>query len=841
MVDSGNFHCHNCNMNFRSLGLLEKHKDKFCIGSCVEDSFLLNENPRNSLPGNHGNKISRINETRKINIPNHMERELKLPQFRQPEDSLSDSRAFRKLTDEFHKLQMSIEGSLPTYRSWQEESEVSPRVQREWEHLERVREISEMHGRYLADIQARNRELEEQREEIHQRLEELSSKEHFTIHIEQMLLELKAKEEKNQQSLDALREQIEHLHMDTVVKQNSVKVSENSSVEKKEHKVPFPVVSFSSSESLSAEIGALKLLYLQNGGNDPAILAQMNGLQTEAQLLEKSIRQPKEKKKKHEPPHKSLDAELLAVELENQLLEDEILKLKFQRERRKPVDELEKEVQEMQREHINKMSDLQGEIEMLKSETHRMRRGLRSPHHMPQHPLPPPPPPPPPPPQLGPNQHAWVPHMGTMRPQTPLIAKHFLDPTDALGPAPYDPVAGFVVFYDFLLGLDPTYRLIRLVTGLYNNGQEMGKPSALPAVCCEMGNGPHYMSEGLKGNFGILSARQPVPRVHPAFGISLVFELQAAGGFDLYGLEIQRLVSRGWAKIDIFDNHNQVISGRWKVPIRSLPVNPSLNTSQLNGIPQVGSAELYLRLVNARDAEVQSMASIDPHSTSMYQYPPLVAGRSVPPAENLPPPQYLSYHTSPAHYHPLTSHTGHVDLPPNDGRSDLRKSNQRLDDESNLVVQTAREQDNENVLDKALVLIVDRVKGAPNGDGSLRFTGYHQRTGKVIDTRNSGLLWSTTSVKSNIKQGYFIFGEQEMSFYDVMPEEDMILIIRFYHWPDGNVTTAPWDINQSMEQLMESEEWLVAWGVLKLSARADSCAMPRCNRQEYSDPSEAAH
>ncbi|XP_051868085.1 coiled-coil domain-containing protein 17 [Pristis pectinata] len=606
-----------------------------------------------------------------------MERELNHLRIHQPEVSLSDSRAFRRLNDEFQKLRTSIDENLPTYRSWQEEPEVSPRFQREREHRERVREIAEVHGRYLADVQARNRELEEQRDEIRQRLEELSSKEHYAIHIEQMLLELKAKEEKNQHALDALREQIELLQTDAVVKQNSVKVAENSSVEKKEQKVPLPFVSFPSSESLSAEIGALKLVYLQNGGNDPAILAQMNGLQAEAQLLEKSIRQPKERKKKHESPHKSLDAELLAVELENQLLEDEILKLKFQRERRKPVDELEKEIQEMQREHINKMSDLQGEIELLKSETHRMRRGLRSPHHLPQPPHPPPPPPPPPPPQLGLNQHTWVPHMGNTRPQTPLIAKHLLDPPDALGPAPYDPVAGFVVFYDFLLGLDPTYRLVRLVTGLYNKGQEMGKPSALPPVCCETGSGPHYMSEGLKGSFGILSARQPVPRVRPALGISLIIELQAAGGFDPYGLEIQRLVSRGWAKIDVFDNHNQVISGRWKVPIRSLPVTPSLTTGQLNGIPQVGSSELYLRLLNARDAEVQSMAGIDPHNASMYQYPPLMAGRSVPPAENLPPPQYLSYRPAPAHYHPLTSHTSHVDLPPNDGHSDLHKSNQR--------------------------------------------------------------------------------------------------------------------------------------------------------------------
>ncbi|XP_078418033.1 coiled-coil domain-containing protein 17 [Cetorhinus maximus] len=747
-MDFGNFHCHNCNMNFRSLALLEKHKDKFCIGSYVGDPSLLNPELRDCLPKNAGNGINRwrINEPKEASAPDHVDKKNKRETFQQqqeeekrlyinslnarewnllrgqqPEIRLRDSHAYQRLTDEH---------------------EINPRIQRDWEHQERMREIAEVHGRQLADIQARNRDLEQQRDEIRQRLEELSSKEHFTAHIEQMLLELKAQEEKNQCALSALQEKIELLQMESIVKQDAVKVTDNSPAVKREEKMPLTFVSFAGGDSLSTEIGALKLVYLQSGGNDPAILAQIHGLQAEAQHLEKSTRPPKEKKKKHESPHKSLDAELLAVELENRRLEDEILKLKLQRGRRNPDDgrswtfrnephahgypQLEKEMQEMHREHINKVSDLQGEIEMLKSEANRMRmrRGLRSPPHL----LPPPPPPPPPPPRPALNQHIQVPHMDHVRPQTPMIAKHLLDPPDALGPAPYDPAAGFVVFYDFLLGLAPTYRLIRLVTGLYNNGQEMGKPSALPTVYCEMGVGPHYMSEGLKGNFGILSAKQPVPRVRPSPGISLVIELQAAGGFDPYGQEIQRLISRGWAKIDIFDNHNQVNSGRWKVPIRSLPVKPSLTTDQLNGIPQVGSAEVYLRVLNARDADVQSMATIDPHNASMYQYPPLMTGRGVPAAENLPPPQHLSYHRPTAHYLSLPSH---IDLPPNDGHADLIKTNQRPNDGRNLTVQIFKEQINENEMEKSIGIIIDRVKGAPIGDGSLRLTGSHQRTGRV--------------------------------------------------------------------------------------------------------------
>ncbi|XP_040190532.1 coiled-coil domain-containing protein 17-like [Rana temporaria] len=101
-------------------------------------------------------------------------------------------------------------------------------------------------------------------------------------------------------------------------------------------------------------------------------------------------------------------------------------------------------------------------------------------------------------------------------------------------------------------------------------------------------------------------------------------ELQAAGGFNPYGQEIQHLSSCGWTKLDLFDPHNQVLSGRWKLPVRGLPLRPGLNTGQLNTVPQVGKAELYLRILNARDADLQSMAEIDPRNSSLYQYPPLM-------------------------------------------------------------------------------------------------------------------------------------------------------------------------------------------------------------------------
>ncbi|NXJ36467.1 CCD17 protein, partial [Ciconia maguari] len=98
---------------------------------------------------------------------------------------------------------------------------------------------------------------------------------------------------------------------------------------------------------------ALRLSYLRAGGRDLAILDQLLHLQVEAMVLEKGTMglsggrrmgtlspQPATEAPPAvpaEPPAagaRGLDAALLAVELENRRLEDELLALKVRRERR---------------------------------------------------------------------------------------------------------------------------------------------------------------------------------------------------------------------------------------------------------------------------------------------------------------------------------------------------------------------------------------------------------------------------------------------------------------------------------------------------------------------------
>ncbi|TFK01730.1 secreted tolloid-like protein [Platysternon megacephalum] len=844
------FRCPSCDMGFRSKHLLDKHVEKFCIGrQAAGDSFALNARHREQQ-GLQGKKMPRNTET-----PDHTQRQLSDPRVRrvrlgqQPQDFLSDrernllggyelkgspsdSRALRKLTEEFHKLRMSLEDTA--LQPLKPEEDASHRISHRQGYRERLQEIAKVHEHQMADIQARNQHLEQQGAEIRRRLSELTLGNSSNAHIEQLLLELKAQEGKNQLALDALRDQIGLMQAaDTRSRlEPDSRTHAAGAAEKAGGKVSISLIPFPPAAGpLSLEIRALHLAYLQGGGSAPAVLAQMYDLQVEATALERAAgrQEHKERQKKHQAAGagpRGLDTELLAVELENQRLEDELFKLQMQRDKRRADDgALDKELAEQQRAQAMEMAQLHAEVGMLRRQAERMqprRAGRRSPPMLPP-PVAPPLPPPPPLPLPGLRE---LPFMDRMGPQTHL-SRHLLDPPDALGPAPYDPAAGFVIFYDFLLDLDPTFFQVCLVAGLYRNGQQMGKPTPLPVAYCQMGQSPPYVVDGQRGNSAILSAKQPVPRVRPSTSIALVMELQASGGFNVYGQEIQRLASRGWAKINLFDQLHQLISGRWKIPVRLLPVQPGLATEQLNGIPQAGKTELYLRVVNARDADMQSMAELDPGNAAMYQYPPTVSSRTAPPAGSLP--TQRPFHPAPTSlYLSAPPYTGFVDPPPIQEQPVQHKTSQRHGGAAlrGGKLTEAQEQQGEPRNDdagKRLGFVIDRVKGAPLGDGVLRLTGYHQKTGQVISTRNSGMTCYTTSVRSNIKLGYFIFGEQEVTFLDLLPQEDMILIVRFYHWPSGGVATTPWDQGAGGQQLLlGTDAWLAAWAVLRLTKPAGS-------------------
>ncbi|NXP91380.1 CCD17 protein, partial [Passerina amoena] len=126
---------------------------------------------------------------------------------------------------------------------------------------------------------------------------------------------------------------------------------------------------------------ALRVSYLRSGGCDPTILDQLLHLQLEATVLEKGTAGLRRGRQMAEAPPAvpaetpgtgthSLDAALLAVELENRRLEDELLALKVRRERRADAGS-----RAAQR-HRQELAQLQAEVGMLRCHTEQTRPWL---------------------------------------------------------------------------------------------------------------------------------------------------------------------------------------------------------------------------------------------------------------------------------------------------------------------------------------------------------------------------------------------------------------------------------------------------------------------------------
>ncbi|XP_021261273.1 coiled-coil domain-containing protein 17 isoform X3 [Numida meleagris] len=174
---------------------------------------------------------------------------------------------------------------------------------------------------------------------------------------------------------------------------------------------------------LAAEARALRLSYLRAGGHDEATLARLLDFQLEATALEKRA---VEKMSKHQPQHRAqgqdpvaaeaargLDAALLAVELENQRLESELLALKVRREMRADAGSL------AARQHTEELAQLQAKVEML---LRRQAEGMRP--CLPSAVLPPPVAPP-----LPPALALAEPLRPTLRTGSPAAPSHLLAPS----------------------------------------------------------------------------------------------------------------------------------------------------------------------------------------------------------------------------------------------------------------------------------------------------------------------------------------------------------------------------------------------------------------------------
>ncbi|CAK6441016.1 unnamed protein product [Pipistrellus nathusii] len=560
--------CGSCDMVFRSWALLATHAQRFCIGRLTREVTL-------------GARPSKASEAPGPMVVSQGHQDF-------PEQEAGKS-ALRKLTEEVQGLRLYLEEMQPRMtaiprQSVENASTQGPSSAAAGSPSERLRALQRTHTVRVAETEAQSLALQLRGEELNRRLQGLARSRgdgSRLLGLERELAELRAEAGRARGALQVLGTRVQQLQTEPRTGPDSLQGAE----------LCWPVLQ-SNPGTLAAEIGALREAYIQGGGRDPGVLGQIWQLQVETYALELRRSRPRRGRRAG-----STSGKLLAVETENRRLEAEILALQMQR-------------------GAGRAPWGSREAQFVANPSSRLRRE--------EPPCLPPPVAPPLPPPLPHSAGALFLGGTGKTPQLPGattrnlgLGPHFVLPTlDVLGPAPYDPGAGLVIFYDFLRGLEASWTWVQLMTVLARDGQDTGGTTALPPALCL----PPPPAPGPTGNCAILASRQPVPRLLPSPSLSLLCELQAWQG--LAGARAPH--PKAWTSLALFDRDQRVLSGRWRLPLRVLPRDPSLSLGQLNGIPQAGQAELFLRLVNARDADVQTLAEINPASAHEYQYPPPV-------------------------------------------------------------------------------------------------------------------------------------------------------------------------------------------------------------------------
>ncbi|XP_047645180.1 coiled-coil domain-containing protein 17 isoform X2 [Phacochoerus africanus] len=525
--------CGSCDMVFRSWALLATHTQRFCIGRLTRQVTVGAQPPVHSEP--------RL-----------------LADVPQEHQGLSDQEAsksaLKRLTEEVQRLRLYLQEMRPWITEvprapgpWR--GSEAPAAEAAGSPGERLRALHRTHARRVAETEAQSRVLEQRGQELSRRLQGLAwirDGKSRLFGLQQELRELRAEAGRTRGALEVLAAHFQQLQADQGTRPNTLR----------EPEVCGPVLQ-ANAGTLAAEIGALREAYIRGGGRDAGVLGWMWQLQVEASALE--LRRSKTHRGR---PADAVFKELLVVEAENRSLEAEILALQMQR-------------------GTGGVRRERGEPRLVAGSSPRLRRREDPPS------LPPPVAPPLPPLPRSTDILSGAFEKASQLPETRTrnlgLDLHFLLPApDVLGPAPYDPGAGLVIFYDFLRGLEASWIWVQLVTGLARDGQDTGGTTVLPPALCL----PPPPAPGPMGNCAILASRQPIPRLPPSPPVSLVCELQAWQGLAW----AKTPQPKAWASLVLFDLDQRVLSGRWRLPLRALPLDPSLSLGQLNGIPQVPSS-----------------------------------------------------------------------------------------------------------------------------------------------------------------------------------------------------------------------------------------------------------
>eukprot|EP00117_Sycon_ciliatum_P007670 scpid7195/ scgid1142/ Coiled-coil domain-containing protein 17 len=204
--------------------------------------------------------------------------------------------------------------------------------------------------------------------------------------------------------------------------------------------------------------------------------------------------------------------------------------------------------------------------------------------------------------------------------------QHAAPAANDLGPSPYDPKSGYIVLWDFILGLPPSLRQCSVSVRLNEDGSQLSSFQPLPCVPCVREDARARSQAGLSQMCSaLLKSQQAFPGLSPSSTMKMEIRIHSNNEEQHQQQHRRRTNAVAWTAVDLFDRHHNLLSGRWKVPLRVPPVIKDITTAGLNDIVQYYTSEIYLRLVNARDADVQVEVAVSSGQRHHYHYMPFQA------------------------------------------------------------------------------------------------------------------------------------------------------------------------------------------------------------------------
>jgi hypothetical protein len=94
-------------------------------------------------------------------------------------------------------------------------------------------------------------------------------------------------------------------------------------------------------------------------------------------------------------------------------------------------------------------------------------------------------------------------------PTMSVLSSNMADVRDPFAPHSYDPVGGFLIFFDFIFNLPVHIEQARMITCLHHPRSGIGEPSTLDRFRCETFVDP---KSGERIRITLIAMKQPVPR-----------------------------------------------------------------------------------------------------------------------------------------------------------------------------------------------------------------------------------------------------------------------------------------------------------------------------------------